>query len=575
MTTSFEKSLIDLTFDEINRISQNETASNQNNDNNQAKEEVREVDPPPPHDPPPPPPYNEDDFITETNLFSVSNPLSSIAHEESLVSDRQSTVKFNDTSLLKTPSIGMTSPTKSPQPMSTINSSVFVPRSNERFLTLPRKDPDTSTRCVDLKEARPVSAGELRKLRDRAVQPLDNKFDLIPLDDSEKQILNNYNLQMRVKDFVRNLERYDMQEAFEILLFPKDVDVESLLENSIPIKPLTKTKNLLVEWDTIEEYEIIRHVKFLRFYGQVWDLQNLDWSLELLEGSCAVNLTNKVREGLLSMPSELESGPMFFFLMMREIVSSSEDSLLSMITRIKTMKLSTFKGENVALMTGQIRMAVKRLRVMQRVPDELEKHILTALQTSSVGKFNAYFSQLEISLRQIPSFDLTPEKILKMADSLYREYLECGDWTSAKFTTPPNAFVTHDFNSNSRCPRCGKSHEGLCDQLHWKQIPPKEGEKENKVVNNRTWFWCGRCHRWNTTHSTTEHVRGKRNGTAGELPPKDESLNGTPLGSVSPPSFTSSTSLSGPNANVAQYDLSMLDTCRRTTFTSQFTKKFE
>ena len=280
------------------------------------------------------------------------------------------------------------------------------------------------------------------------------------------------------------------------------------------------------------------------------------------------------------MPSELESGPMFFFLTMREIVSSSEDSLLSMITRIKTMKLSTFKGENIALMTGQIRMAVKRLRVMERVPDGVEKHILTALQKSSVGKFNAYFSQLEISLRQIPSFELTPEKILKMADSLYREYLECGDWTSAKFTTPPNAFLTDDANSTkstTQCPRCGKTHDGPCQQTHWKFLAPKPEENEERTVNNRTWYWCSKCRRWNPTHKTNQHVRRERSQTSRNSS-SESTLNliSGPPTNISPHSLapTMGSTLTTPtiaaSANVASYDMATLSNSRRSFFTNQF-----
>ena len=110
------------------------------------------------------------------------------------------------------------------------------------------------------------------------------------------------------------------------------------MEVSVPIQPLDKKLDLLEEWDQIKKEEIIRHVKFLRLYGQNWDLQNLDWSLELLEGSCELNLANKVQENMIALSSELESGPTYFFYMMKEIISSTEDAVLSMIDRVKHIK---------------------------------------------------------------------------------------------------------------------------------------------------------------------------------------------------------------------------------------------
>ena len=101
---------------------------------------------------------------------------------------------------------------------------------------------------------------------------------------------------MRVKELKRCLERYDIDDIFKVIQFPVNVDVDALLDNGIPVQPLLQTKDLLDNWDQVTENDVVRHVKFLRLYGQVWDLQNLDWSLELLENSCSVYLSNKSRK---------------------------------------------------------------------------------------------------------------------------------------------------------------------------------------------------------------------------------------------------------------------------------------
>ena len=108
-------------------------------------------------------------------------------------------------------------------------------------------------------------------------------------------------------------------------------------------------------------------------------LQNLDWSLELYESSCDLALTNKVSENMISLSKELGSIPIFFYFMMKEIILSSEDAVLAMIDRLKTMKLSVFKGEDVSKVTGQLRMAIFRLKVLNKVSIEINKHILAVL----------------------------------------------------------------------------------------------------------------------------------------------------------------------------------------------------
>ena len=347
--------------------------------------------------------------------------------------------------------------------------------------------------------------------------------------------------------------------------------MDILLDSNIPVTPVNSTLDLLEEWDQIKVIDIKRHIKFLRRYGQQWDLQNLDWSLELIQSSCELGLKNKVQEKMIKLPHELESGPMFFYLMMREIISSTEASTLSMVNRIKTMKLSSFKGENVSVATGQLSMALRRLQVLDKVPVEIRKHILKGLQTSSVTAFNSYFSLLETNLDQIPNFTLTNDEILDKADGLYRELLEIGEWTSAKFTTPANAFVSEDSSKEPKCARCGKHHPGQpCSVVHWKFVPPSANDNDEKSIKGKTWYWCGKCRRWNPTHKTHQHVKRESTG-----PTANENLRKAPQtvapGTVTPSTTSSSTEPTvAVSANIAQYDTSILNNCRRSFFRNQF-----
>lgn len=129
----------------------------------------------------------------------------------------------------------------------------------------------------------------------------------------------------------------------------------------------------------------------MHVYGQEYDFQNLTWTLELLENSCDQNLADKIQEDLVNVDSSLECGPIFFYLMMKCVISSTEDAVTAMTEKIKTMKVPDFKGEDITLVTGQLKMALIRLAVLKKIPEDIEKTIFEILQTTSALDFNNYF----------------------------------------------------------------------------------------------------------------------------------------------------------------------------------------
>ena len=63
-----------------------------------------------------------------------------------------------------------------------------------------------------------------------------------------------------------------------------------------------------------------------------------------------------------------------------------------MIGRIKTMNLTNFKDDDVSIATGQFRMAIKRLDVLNKVPVEINRNIVDVLQMLYIVKLNLFFS---------------------------------------------------------------------------------------------------------------------------------------------------------------------------------------
>ena len=59
-----------------------------------------------------------------------------------------------------------------------------------------------------------------------------------------------------------------MGGIFRILQFRKNILMQAFVNPSVPMEPLTESINLLDKWDVVNEETVMKHVKFLRLYGQ-------------------------------------------------------------------------------------------------------------------------------------------------------------------------------------------------------------------------------------------------------------------------------------------------------------------
>ena len=82
---------------------------------------------------------------------------------------------------------------------------------------------------------------------------------------------------------------------------------------------------------------------------------------------------------------------------MRRITSSAKDAITTMINRVKDKRLADFEEEDVTKATGQIKMEIKRLGILNKVPNDIEKSIHDILQNSWVSDYTLFFSQLQIN----------------------------------------------------------------------------------------------------------------------------------------------------------------------------------
>ena len=288
--------------------------------------------------------------------------------------------------------------------------------SSSRFRTSARSDKDINVyRPVIRQGERPVISKDLQKLREVAVSKLTNSFCLLALEDSDSQLANTYDTTMRVIEFKRRLSKFDMLDVFHL---------RSSFSSS--------SRDLFSLFSSLSEADIRTSNKFYNHFGQDYDLQNLSWSAELLENSYEQDLLDNISEKLMmDVPEAEKGGPLSFYYAMLEITSSTEDAIRTMETRLSSLKITSFQGENVSTACSQIRSAITRLLFLKKLPSNLTAKLLTVFQTSSVAAFNDIFRFLDLQ-RKIGSLVLTPTNLIDLANSSYRELIEKGEWNGNK-----------------------------------------------------------------------------------------------------------------------------------------------
>ena len=388
---------------------------------------------------------------------------------------------------------------------------VAVPSSSSGFNIQPTQSPSTIPGRFNLtarsdeeihaasrripQENRPEDPVALGKLRARATIGIDPPFTFLDLDNTDLTLQHTYNVSMRIQSFEYILTQYDMVDAFKVHLFQPNVQPPKILEDSMG-NPIFI--NLLTHHSSLTEGQVRQYILFLKRNGQSYDVQNLDWTQELFNNSCNADLRDKVNEKVLGVhPFEI-AGPLLFYHAMSLITTQTADAVRALTLRVTSLKLGDIQGENVGTAISQMRGALLRLKALDKEPNDIVDKILNTMQTSSVEKFNRFFENISFQLRLSPNL-YSAEDILHLAEKTHREFVASGEWTGIHNSgTTFTAGMERNSNTDTQ----------IQNRRRWRRQGPREGETETMVRGGKTYFWCGRCRLWNTTHKTAEHIRG-------------------------------------------------------------------
>jgi hypothetical protein len=110
-------------------------------------------------------------------------------------------------------------------------------------------------------------------------------------------------------------------------------------------------------------------------------------------------LFEKVFERYDEMKQEQKAGPSFFIIMMNKLLSHTEEAALTLNGCVCNFKLMNLQGENVDKAESLLHRAVKKLRSIDKVPEDMIRVLISMMmQTSSMDEFNATFHHLEKSI---------------------------------------------------------------------------------------------------------------------------------------------------------------------------------
>jgi hypothetical protein len=187
-----------------------------------------------------------------------------------------------------------------------------------------------------------------------------------------------------------------------------------------------------------------------------------------MKNNVTENLWNKVLEKYKAFQEKQKGGPLFFKLMMNQLLSNTESAAKALVERVEKYNIGNIQGEEVTKVTSQVASAINRLKQIGKLPPDMTTTLLSIMQTSSVDEFNKVFAAIEVqktlddlnqsSTMYVKCFNYTADDILSVAEAQYLKLFEKGQWTGATTKSQDSAFAAHQWTNAKflQCHNCGK-----------------------------------------------------------------------------------------------------------------------
>ncbi len=306
--------------------------------------------------------------------------------------------------------------------------------------------------------------------------------------------------------------------------------------------------DLKTEYSKVDEIQVRKGVAWMQQYGPTWYAENMLWSKNLILNSCQSTLRSKIEEGMDEYDPEEKGGPTAFYLMMSQIVSTSNEALRAQVSHLGTLKLSDFDGENVTSACTYINNMDKMLEDNNSKPKDFNDLVFAMFKHCSCEDFVKKIESIEGNMEE-GLVNYTVPQYLKKIEGWYTRKIGASKWVAKSTKKGQNSTFTAGGRDMSKiqclncgefghmmkdCPKAidqeavelrkklifknrdnrrdnnkkysGKSSGSSYDKKKTdpKRQPPKNGEAHEKTFDGKALKWCGKCGRW-TGHSTSEH----------------------------------------------------------------------
>jgi hypothetical protein len=224
--------------------------------------------------------------------------------------------------------------------------------------------------------------------------------------------------------------------------------------------------------------------------------QNLQLTYEFFQNNVSEDLVMKISETYDTFKAGEQGGPLFFILMMNNLLSETEEAAQSLKERVKNFLIKSVQGENIYRVVSLLRGAMERLQHINKMPDNIVKTLLNVMQTSSVDAFNAQFNHIQRQRKQNAVLrqtrqrtDFQGENILMLAESEYRDLLNDNTWTGIHTKGTESVFQAGGKNSKGHQgagegPECWNS----CGGRHVVQDCKKPLDQNRIAANKKKYF---------------------------------------------------------------------------------------
>ena len=237
-----------------------------------------------------------------------------------------------------------------------------------------------------------------------------------------------------IDDMKAHLHKFEINSVFQIKVYdPNDV------------LNVTVLGDLYTDYSTITEDQVRDSILWCTQVLTASDMkkafaQSLSWSEEHLLNSMSDDLRTRCLEKYRRFNTAARGGPLLFKIMMSLLLIDTREAANNLIAQLENHKLSNVRGEDVLQLTTVVGATVKRLEQMKDpitdrpcLPDDLNHTILGILQTTSTGKFNEIFEQIQLNAEVKAVGGANPiyppvQELVDKAEAEYRRLVSKSAW---------------------------------------------------------------------------------------------------------------------------------------------------